>query len=113
MRWSGKLVDSEGNPAPLGPELKMFLRAMGTEFSARDELAETAVVAPGDSAIALSAVIKAEDEGSAVNLARNAFEEIIEQAGGKANLPDGAHHSWSVKELVKLIEAEVRELQPA
>jgi hypothetical protein len=94
----------------------MFLRAIGTEFVSEQSLEQTAVVAPGDNSIALSSVVRAEDEGSAVNIAKTAFETAIARAGGKADLPDGHHNSWSVKELqdlIRLVQAEVKELQPA
>ena len=113
VRWTGTMVSPDGDLEPTDPRLKMFLRAIGTEFSKHDTLAETAVVAPGNGSIALSAVVQAADDGSAVNQARHAFEGVIHQAGGQANLPDGGHSSWAVKELVRLFEAEVKELQTA
>jgi hypothetical protein len=116
VRWRGTLVATDFQIDPADPRIRMFLRAIGTEFATDEILGQTAVVAPGDNTIALSAVVQAEDEGSAVNTAKTAFETAIARAGGKAELPDGNHKSWSVKELqdlIRLVQAEVKELQPA
>jgi hypothetical protein len=113
VRWKGNLADGSGKFDGANPGLHAFLRALSHEFAIDDCLTQPAIFAPGDGTISLASVIGADDAGAAVNTAKSSFERAIKNAGGKAELPDGSHPSWSFKELqelVHLLEAEVKEL---
>jgi hypothetical protein len=80
------------------------------EFAGNADLEQSGLASPGDGTIQLSTVVEAADAGKAINKARKAFEKCIMSAGGSARLPHGEHDSWQAKELIRLLEAQVKQL---
>lgn len=113
VRWSGTIACEDGSFDSMDPDLRAFLRALSFEFSRNKTLTQPSVICPGDGSISLSSVVEAKNSGDAVNTAKDSFEEAIRAAGGFGNLPDGEHPSWKIRELIRLFEAQVRELDLA
>ena len=113
VRWSGTIGDESGAFDSTDPSVRAFLRALSLEFSRSDVLNQYAIVCPGDGTVSMSSVFSAANSGEAVNKAKDAFEAAIDRAGGSGTLPDGNDPSWQVREIVRLFEAQVRELARA
>jgi len=110
VEWRGYVRGHDGRIDPQDDTLRAFLSVLTAKFCQHSDLSHPAVISY-DGNLELTCVVSASTRGQAVDVARAAFDECLEQVKAISKLPHSDHPSWSAYELEYSTEpTEVREL---